>query len=149
MTYGYECEYFLLRDGKVVCPVPRRFNRDASQNLVEVRSGYYSSPTATEESFRELRESLKLLVKREGFELASADTFGAETAGFHVHFGAYAVIDMPLIIKTLDDTFSDEIASTGRKAGQYRMKPYGFEYRSLPSSVSVSKVTKTLWELKP
>lgn len=62
--------------------------------------------------------------------------------GMHLHFsdlrndGTIAtVLDISKIIKTLDSAFEEEIKRARRVPGLYTMRTYGFEYRSLPSSV--------------
>jgi len=49
-------------------------------------------------------------------------------------------IDIPRIIKLLDETFKTEIKKSGRIPGAYEIKDYGFEYRSLPNNVNMNKV---------
>lgn len=81
-------------------------------------------------------------------------------AGLHVHFSneveAYAqnynhpneylerryagLIDMPRFIVGLDRRFAKEIKAARRVPGLYEMKPYGFEYRSLPASIDPYEV---------
>ncbi len=70
------------------------------------------------------------------------------TSGIHVHFslreiGARGLTArvLPLqyreITKAMDDAFEREIKEAGRLAGEYELKTHGFEYRSLPCTVSV------------
>lgn len=73
-------------------------------------------------------------------------------AGLHVHFSndppkhdeSYRQMNIPKIIQTLDDAFGPEIKDAHRLSGLYEMKPYGFEYRSLPNSVGLDKLAQTL-----
>ena len=84
-------------------------------------------------------------------------------AGLHVHFSEpshtikekggrdYQVFDqanIPHIINTLDREFAQEIEEAHRLPGFYELKPYGFEYRSLPNNVNLKKLVEVLEELK-
>lgn len=81
---------------------------------------------------------------------------GHYKAGLHIHFsqpdpvtaGKYIPFDILYPIRLLDQEFADVIAAAGRHPGAYRMKvPYGFEYRSLPATVSLKQVTKVLLKM--
>lgn len=70
------------------------------------------------------------------------------TAGIHVHFsrkldGKRVQLPIQEIVKTMDEKFKDEISKANRISGEYEIKPYGFEYRSLPASCSLHKVVYT------
>lgn len=160
MTYGFEAEFF-LKDaaGAAVMVVPDRFPRDASQHQIEVRSNWFRDPNVTLVSFQSKNDRLTRLLQREDLWM-STETFRivlldelerhtskVVTAGFHIHFGTERLVDMPLIIKRLDEAFEDEIMKAGRQFGDYRMKPHGFEYRSLPNMVIPSEVADFLVEL--
>jgi len=68
-----------------------------------------------------------------------------QTAGLHIHFGfASKVINIPKIIKSFDSEFVEEIKQTHRQKGLYEMKPYGFEYRSLPTTVDLLKAIRVI-----
>jgi len=91
-------------------------------------------------------------------------------AGLHVHFSGtksyystnkcekcerdtssivtYGHLDIPAIVRYLDELFFKEIVDAGRTIGEYEMKPYGFEYRSLPNNVSLDKLALALGALK-
>jgi hypothetical protein len=67
------------------------------------------------------------------------------TAGLHVHFSRKLDdkrVQLPIhnIVDAMDLKFKNEIAKAKRISGEYEIKPYGFEYRSLPVSVDLSKV---------
>jgi len=69
------------------------------------------------------------------------------TAGLHVHFsrkleGKRVQLPIYQIVRCMDGVFAKEIQSAGRIPGEYEIKPYGFEYRSLPSTVDPEKVVK-------
>jgi len=69
------------------------------------------------------------------------------TAGLHVHFsrkldGKRVQLPIYQIVRCMDAVFDKEIRSAGRIPGEYEIKPYGFEYRSLPSTVDPEKVVK-------
>lgn len=86
---------------------------------------------------------------------------GLARAGLHVHFSrevntvcrcgqvsiVYGMLDMPAIIKALDQAFKEGIKDAKRVPGMYRLKPYGFEYRSLPNNIGLVLVARTLMEL--
>lgn len=52
--------------------------------------------------------------------------------------------DMVKIIQTLDRAFASQIKEAKRIPGCYELKTHGFEYRSLPASVSVVEVAKVI-----
>jgi len=89
------------------------------------------------------------------------------TAGMHVHFSNtstyvhtsttaacghsttstrsyHGVLNIPKIIQTFDKAFAEEIKGARRLKGEYEMKPYGFEYRSLPANINLDKVIEVL-----
>lgn len=77
-------------------------------------------------------------------------------AGLHIHISKTGTVngvecsipfDHVPIIKHLDKTFSSVIKEAGRQPGLYCIKPYGFEYRSLPCTVSLTAVVRALEEL--
>ena len=94
------------------------------------------------------------------------------TAGLHIHFSnlhtvsqavydinfkktfytksfeTHSPMDMVYIINYLDSAFENEILAAKRQLGLYEMKPHGFEYRSLPTSVSLGKVATVLEQMK-
>lgn len=62
--------------------------------------------------------------------------------GLHVHFSNtflakdgehHLPMNMPIIIRSMDEFFKREIKEAGRVPGSYEMKVHGFEYRSLPA----------------
>lgn len=83
-------------------------------------------------------------------------------AGLHIHFGTRqegrhsdgtsysytSITNMPRIIYLMDSAFSAEIKAAKRVAGEYEMKPWGFEYRSLPSTVDLDKVVAVLSSIR-
>jgi hypothetical protein len=82
-------------------------------------------------------------------------------AGLHIHISDETVfryeknkefkytnqLDFPPIIQAFDKAFKEEIKSTKRLPGFYEMKPYGFEYRSLPATASLEKIVEVLSKL--
>ena len=85
---------------------------------------------------------------------------GVVTAGLHVHFDngfersrccsrvsrsiEASPVNIPRIVYVLDKAFWNEILKAGRQPGLYEMKPYGFEYRSLPTTVDIDRLVKVL-----
>jgi len=86
-----------------------------------------------------------------------------DRAGLHVHFSneievrfdgctncressrtVAGMLNMPEIIRVLDSVFAKEIKEARRIPGFYELKPYGFEYRSLPANVDVVEVARVL-----
>lgn len=57
-------------------------------------------------------------------------------------------LDMCKYIYALDKAFAKEIKEAKRLPGFYEMKPHGFEYRSLPTSVDPIRVAEVLEEIK-
>ena len=85
-----------------------------------------------------------------------------QRAGLHVHFSNQTIvktmtggemtipgiIDMPRFIFGLDRIFEKEIKEAKRVPGLYEMKVHGFEYRSLPASIDMTRVAEALVELQ-
>lgn len=88
---------------------------------------------------------------------------GEVTAGLHVHFSdeityrvknfaepgyhdqaVFGPLNIPRIVYLLDTAFKDVIADAGRQSGLYEMKPHGFEYRSLPTTVDLDRLVTVL-----
>ena len=80
-------------------------------------------------------------------------------AGLHVHFGnqidvhgadgklvqtVQGFINAPRIIWMMDSAFRDIIKAAHRVPGENEVKTWGFEYRSLPSTVDLDMVVSTL-----
>jgi hypothetical protein len=84
-----------------------------------------------------------------------------DRAGLHVHFSneevrtfngckecrpvTYTIagmVNIPFIVHTLDKAFEKQIKAARRLPGFYELKPYGFEYRSLPTTVDVVEVAR-------
>lgn len=80
-------------------------------------------------------------------------------AGLHVHFGTLEVIknaegkeigsvprivNIPSIVRYMDKAFAKEIKEAKRMPGEYELKPWGFEYRSLPSTINAHAVVVAL-----
>ncbi len=81
---------------------------------------------------------------------------GVVRAGLHVHFSdidEHTIVDkdnkvvkyhtsnqldIPYIVYQLDKMFKEHILCSHRQPGIYEMKPWGFEYRSLPSTIDSS-----------
>lgn len=68
------------------------------------------------------------------------------TAGLHIHFSRYAYdnirIQLPIvdIVKKMDEKFYKYIHDANRILGEFEIKPYGFEYRSLPTNAPIDEV---------
>lgn len=72
-----------------------------------------------------------------------------QTAGIHIHFSDKdRILNIPRIVKFLDNKFKDEIKNTKRQFGLYEMKPWGFEYRSLPCNTDLNKIKQALIEIQ-
>jgi hypothetical protein len=96
---------------------------------------------------------------------------GVVTAGLHVHFSwestsrqfydrcdsgngihyrsvdqvSYYPLNIPRIVYLLDTEFRSVIEDADRQTGLYEMKhPYGFEYRSLPTTVNLDRLVAVL-----
>lgn len=86
------------------------------------------------------------------------------TAGLHVHFSrkrilshAQRVLQYPIIkrvqlpidkiVLAMDSKFKGEIFKTCRIQGEYEIKPYGFEYRSLPANINILPVVNFAFSL--
>lgn len=67
------------------------------------------------------------------------------TAGLHIHFSRYwgeERFQLPIteIVSKMDDKFEKYINKANRITGEYEIKPYGFEYRSLPANAPLEEV---------
>lgn len=69
---------------------------------------------------------------------------GYGTAGCHIHFSRKTLdgrqrVQLPIIkiVYAFDARFNREIALANRMAGEYEIKPHGFEYRSLPATINI------------
>ena len=56
-------------------------------------------------------------------------------------------LNIPYIVNFLDGAFSGIIKDARRVKGMYELKPWGFEYRSLPAYVSLLVVEQALTAL--
>lgn len=58
----------------------------------------------------------------------------------------FAPLDIPSLVRKLDEEFSVEITQSGRQPGEYCIKDNRLEYRSLPNSVWTKWTRKALYE---
>ncbi len=81
-----------------------------------------------------------------GVDRWSEDRIIWGTAGTHIHFSRKRIIQqetrrvqLPIrkIVMIFDARFDRIISLANRIAGEYEIKPYGFEYRSLPASMNI------------
>ena len=77
-------------------------------------------------------------------EYATVDNKGRLQSYKSTHNG---FLDIPTLIRALDDEFEKEIRRAYRVKGMYELKGYGFEYRSLPATIDPRKVADVLWSL--
>lgn len=78
------------------------------------------------------------------------------SAGIHVHFSRKLFSDgrrvqLPIrkIVQKMDEYFAPEIRQSGRFFGEYEIKPYGFEYRSLPATTDPKEILDYAFTLFP
>lgn len=78
-------------------------------------------------------------------------------AGLHIHFGNLRTIDgtsvaeqmnMPRIIALMDKEFMPDIKAAKRMPGEYELKAWGFEYRSLPATIDLNRVANVLQRIR-
>lgn len=83
------------------------------------------------------------------------------TAGLHVHFSRKNIyprslrspiihrVQLPIdkIVMAMDTKFKELIFKACRIRGEYEIKPYGFEYRSLPANVDIRPVVDFAFSL--
>lgn len=85
-------------------------------------------------------------------------TYRDVRAGMHIHFSDTHTdsnnktvisrqLDLPRIIQHFDKAFAAEIKDAKRLPGFYQIKPYGFEYRSLPCNALLSKIKDVVHSL--
>lgn len=70
-------------------------------------------------------------------------------AGLHIHFSkshmvgekcdikVFEQLDIPSIVRQFDNKFGQLIKDCHRQKGWYELKPWGFEYRSLPNNLLI------------
>lgn len=187
MQYGFEREYFVLKDGKPTL-VPRSLAHDECGFLAEARGEPHRDPLKAAYLLLAEEDRLKAEAARLGLELRTVDTwtlnpklvrdairqfgkgiyptergniYGLDykvndarpRAGLHVHFSnptivgkqtVYGSLNIPAIVQKLDKAFGPVIKKAHRIPGLYEMKTWGFEYRSLPTSVNPVAVAKFL-----
>lgn len=110
------------------------------------------------------REQLRVWLRKFGKSSANSFFMGGKCyknnnprAGLHVHFGneltleggckMAGMINIPRIVRIMDLSFKDEIKAAKRMPGEYEIKGHGFEYRSLPATINLSKVELVLNEI--
>lgn len=77
------------------------------------------------------------------------------SAGLHIHFSRKTKtgqrVQLPIfhIVNKMNNEFLEEINKAKRILGEYEIKPYGFEFRSLPSTVNAKKVLEFAFTLFP
>lgn len=75
------------------------------------------------------------------------------TAGIHVHFSRHDElgrrVQLPIfeIVKKMDLNFRGIIRGSNRILGEYELKSYGFEYRSLPANAPLEKVIEKAFKI--
>jgi len=83
------------------------------------------------------------------------------TAGLHVHFSRKNIysrflhspiinrVQLPIdkIVMAMDTKFKETIFKSCRIQGEYEIKPYGFEYRSLPANINILPVVNFAFSL--
>lgn len=78
---------------------------------------------------------------------------GHLTAGIHVHFsrhnqfGQRVQLPIETIVKKMDWNFRSIIIEAGRILGEYELKTYGFEYRSLPANTPIKEVINRAFKI--
>lgn len=169
MTFGYENEFFLLKDGKVLEQVPDyHIPHDAYGILAEVRSEPFENPFDTLKSYYAKLKELEALVAKHDCTLhniaehpIASSGRKLETAGFHIHFGKQwdittvtyglnnqyvAPPDIAAIIARLNRRFEPYYKGIQRHPHHWRPKAHGWEYRRLPATVDPAMVTLVLAE---
>lgn len=78
---------------------------------------------------------------------------GFLTAGIHMHFsrhdqfGRRVQLPIETIVRKMDWNFRSIIMKGGRILGEYELKPYGFEYRSLPANAPLGEVVRRAFKI--
>ena len=189
-SFGFESEFFVLKDGKPV--LASGLPADACGYLAEARSKPDGDPTMAAYLHLAAEDLLARQAKELGLTLVKADTldipretlrqwmrrFGKNPAksyfmgggcyrntnpraGLHVHFSSTETIvdkegrtrviakqlNIPRIIFLMDRAFKPIIKASKRIPGEYELKNYGFEYRSLPATVNPLDVVPVLQEI--
>lgn len=90
-----------------------------------------------------------------GHEFLAVEVGKFQYAGLHLHFSPHRdkdgklkeLMDIPRIVRLLDEEFRVEILAAQRMPGWYEFKRHGFEYRSLPTTVNLRRVAEFLSRL--
>jgi len=167
-AYRDDCGYLVeARGDPSKCPLEARWlmhaafvklSRDASAAGLEL----VAAPTAKLPS-----ETLRLCLREFGKSSAKSYYMYGKCyktlkprAGLHIHFagaehvaktdsGAHVSyrdhLNVPAIIRRMDIAFDKEIKQARRVPGEYELKHYGFEYRSLPSGIDLDCVADFLY----
>lgn len=152
-TDPLEAAYSLLADEK-------RLRTSAKENKVKLATISYA------ELSPELRREARRVYGKRNYPEGRGNIYGLDfdakdemaRAGMHIHFSDFRVIkdekgsevhahsqmNMPKIIRALDQEFEQLIKDTKRLPGFYEMKGWGFEYRSLPNTVDPVYVAEFL-----
>ena len=154
-------------------PIDAVYNLFAAEYKLQAEAKKNNVRLSCKPATRELpREFTKHMLQTHGKNIAkSHNAYGYvfpdnnySYAGLHVHFSDQrdithigpanttqtviaAQLDMPRIINALDRKFIKEIAEAKRQEGWYELKPWGFEYRSLPASIDAVLVAEFLCTL--
>lgn len=110
------------------------------------------------------REQLRIWLRKFGKSSCNSYFMGGRVymnnnprAGLHVHFGntfrdehkviRAGILNIPRIVRIMDQEFADEIKAAKRIPGEYEIKPHGFEYRSLPAQTGMLKLERVLQKI--
>lgn len=170
MTFGFENEYFMKKDGQIVYLPDSSIPHDAMGWLAEVRSDPHDNPFKTLASFNEKHAELIEQVAKFGCTLEClAEVPFKDKAGFHIHFGSDSQVlkglheirehhygdwkhddppaEVKKMMKKLDAKCEKYYKDVKRHPHLWRPQPWGWEYRRLPATVDPVEVTAIVAEL--
>ncbi len=144
----------LLAAGALTAEIHRLEQIAEKQKASLVAEDWFKLPPKMKQILR--REAGKgLLQERSLYGEVRPPRVGWSAGGLHIHFGPppqvngkckcgreyplwhHFAVDIPRIVLALDKQFGDAIKAAGRQKGRYELKYHGgFEYRSLPASLS-------------
>ena len=128
---------------KINLSIVRNFNMKVSNEFIEYYSNKYR--------YSELPDFTKNVYGKSGVTHHTGIIGDTATAGLHVHFSRRVIednkcklVNLPVeeIVKSMDNKFRSHVIGSNRLLGEYEHKAHGFEYRSLPNTIPIERVTK-------
>lgn len=157
------CGYLVEARGQAHrSPIEAYYLLRAAEHRLKIPSGMQLQPNSRKLDKKFKHECMRKYGKNPQTDFSVSGRWNSSSlshAGLHIHFGkrltywddegkertaGAGLINIPRIIKALDTQFKTTIKAAKRAPGLYKLKDYGFEYRSLPSDMNVVAVAEFL-----